>query len=202
MSSRRDRAVLVVVTLLTLASALPPLGTLLMRLMLTQMLVQIPLIFLAGAFWSARIGPPIGTGWTRWNAQGAPGLLFSAMVLAFWMTPIALDGAAADSLWEAAKIASVLAAGISAGISWRLGSGVAHAFYVGNMVWMTITAGMLYQESTQRLCNAYLWDDQAITGRVLVGASVILAVTWILDVSDLFERRSLVIPRRAEIREP
>ena len=199
MSSRRDRAVLAGVTLLALASALPPLGTLLMRLMLTQMLVQIPLIFLAGAFWSVRTRWPAGTGWTRWNAQGAPGMLFSAIVLAFWMTPIALDGAASDSLWEAAKIASVLAAGIIAGISWRLGSGVAHAFYVGNMVWMSITAGMLYQESTQRLCNAYLWDDQAITGDALVGASVILAVTWILDVAGLFERRSLDIPRRADI---
>jgi hypothetical protein len=185
MSSRRDLAVLVGVTLLALASALPPLGPWLMRLMLTQMLVQIPLIFLAGVFWSARIACPAGTSWGRWNAQGAPGLLFSALVLAFWMTPIALDDAASDSLWEAAKIASVLAAGISAGISWRLGSGVAHAFYVGNMVWMTITAGMLYQESTQRLCNAYLWDDQAITGRTLVGASLVLAVMWVLDAAGL-----------------
>jgi hypothetical protein len=180
MIPRRDRAVLVGVTLLALASALPPLGPLLMRSMLTQMLVQIPLIFLAGVFWSARIGCPAGKSWTRWNAQGAPGLLFSAIVLAFWMTPIAIDGAASDSLWEAAKVASVLAAGISAGISWRLGSGVAHAFYVGNMVWMTITAGMLYQESTQRLCNAYRWDDQAISGQALVGVSVVLAVTWML----------------------
>jgi hypothetical protein len=119
----------------------------------------------------------------RWNAQGAPGLLFSAIVLAFWMTPIALDGAAADSLWETGKIVSVVTAGISAGISWRLGSGVAHAFYVGNMVWMTVTAGMLYQESTERLCNAYLWDDQAITGQALVGVSVVLAVTWMLEVA-------------------
>ena len=61
MSSRRDRAALVGVTPLALASALPPLGPLLMRSMLTQMLVQIPLIFLAGVLWSARIGCPAGT---------------------------------------------------------------------------------------------------------------------------------------------
>jgi hypothetical protein len=75
-----------------------------------------------------------------------------------------------------ARIASLVAAGIGAGISWRMSCGVAHAFYVGNMVWMSITAGMLYQEATQRLCNAYLWDDQAITGQALVVASIILAV--------------------------
>jgi len=175
-----DRAVLVGVTVSAVASALPPLSTLLMQLMLTQMLVQIPLIFIAAALWSEYLSWPTGTRWKQWNAQGAPGLLFSAMVMVYWMTPIALDHAATDSLWETAKVASLAAAGISAGISWRMSSGVAHAFYVGNMVWMTITAGMLYQEATQRLCNAYLWDDQAITGQALVVASIILAVTWML----------------------
>ena len=154
-----------------------------MRFMLTQMLVQIPLIFLAAVCWSTRIRWPEGASWIRWNAQGAPGLLFSAFILAYWMTPIALDGAAADSLRETLKIASVAAAGISAGVSWRLGSGVAHAFYVGNMLWMTVTAGMLYQETTQRLCNAYLWDDQAITGQALVGVSLVLAVTWMFMIA-------------------
>src|SRR5258708_22787449 len=159
MSWGRDIEVLVGVTLLALASELPSLGLWLMRLMLTQMLVQIPLIFLAGVFWSARIACSAGTSWARWNAQGAPGLLFSALVLAFWMTPIALDDAASDSLWEAAKIASVLAAGISAGISWRLGSGVAHAFYVGNMVWMTITAGRAYPKYPHRAGATVFSDD-------------------------------------------
>jgi hypothetical protein len=192
MSASRDRVLLAGVTFLAVASSLPPLSTLLMRFMLTQMLVQIPLIFLAAASWSVQIRLPAETRWMHWNAQGAPGLLFSAIVLAFWMTPIALDGAAADSLWETGKIASVLAAGVSAGISWRLGSGVAHAFYVGNMVWMTVTAGMLYQESTARLCNAYLWDDQAITGQALVGVSVVLAVTWVLELAGSFQ----AAPRR------
>jgi hypothetical protein len=91
------------------------------------------------------------------------------------------------------QIASLAAAGISSGISWRFSSGVAHAFYVGNMVWMTITAGMLYQETTQQLCNAYLWDDQAITGQALVVASIILAVTWILMLAGQTMRR---LPQR------
>ena len=168
-----------------------------MRLMLTHMLVQIPLIFLAAAFWSEYLRRPTGIRWMQWNVQGAPGLLFSAMVMVYWMTPIALDHAASDWLWETAKIASLTAAGISAGISWRMSSGVAHAFYVGNMVWMTITAGMLYQEATQQLCNAYLWDDQAITGQALVAVSVILAVTWMLILAGQ-TMRPLHGPRGAE----
>src|SRR5260370_37098101 len=124
--------------------------------MLTQMLVQIPLIFLAASIWSEHLRWPAGARWRQWNAQGAPGLLFSAMVLAYWMTPIALDHAATDSPWETAKIASLAAVGISGGISWRKLSGVAPAFYVGNMVWMTITAGMLFQEGTQRFLKSYI----------------------------------------------
>jgi hypothetical protein len=40
-------------------------------------------------------------------------LLTSAPVLAFWMTPIALDNAAADRSWEAAKVISVATAGFA-----------------------------------------------------------------------------------------
>jgi len=49
MNASRDRVVPAAVRLLAAASSLPPLSTLLMRFMLTQMLVQIPLIFLAAA---------------------------------------------------------------------------------------------------------------------------------------------------------
>jgi hypothetical protein len=60
------------------------------------------------------------------------------------------------------------------------GSAVMHIFYVGNMLWMSVTAGMLYQESTQRYCNAYLWDDQAMTGQALVVTSIGVALLWTL----------------------
>ncbi len=122
-------------------------------------------------------------------------MLFSTIVLAFWMTPIALDHAAADPRWEVAKIASIGIAGVSASISWRLASNVIRIFYVGNMVWMTITAGMLYQESTERLCNAYLWDDQTTTGQTLVGVSVALTVAWMVLLARREMRR---VPQTAQ----
>jgi hypothetical protein len=55
-----------------------------------------------------------------------------------------------------------------------------HIVYLGNMLWMSITAGMLYRESTQRYCNAYLWDDQAMTGQALVVTSIGVALIWTL----------------------
>ena len=39
---------------------------------------------------------------------------------------------------------------------------------MGNIAWMTATAGMLYLETPQRLCVNYLQDDQQHTGIGLV----------------------------------
>jgi hypothetical protein len=176
--SRTGRALLGSLTLLAVLSVLPPLSKLLMRTMLTQMLIQIPLIFSAAAIWAGRMRWSAGARWRAWNVQGTSGLLSAALVAAFWMTPIALDHAAADSSWEAAKVISVAIAGLAAGASWTIGSLVTRAFYVGNMLWMSVTVGMLYRESTERYCNAYLWDDQAMTGQALIIASIGLVSIW------------------------
>jgi len=148
--------VLVGVTVSAVASALPPLSTLLMQLMLTQMLVQIPLIFIAAAFWSEYLSWPTGTRWKQWNAQGTPGLLFSAMVMVYWMTPIALDHAATDSLWETAKVASLAAAGISAfrsDVGFSKGSEMVRSTAVsyGYWVWPGSSVGGWSSRRTRRV---------------------------------------------------
>jgi hypothetical protein len=174
--NRVRRGVLWSLTLAAILSALPPIGNLLMRTMLTQMLVQIPLLFTVAAIWAGRMRWPSDAGWLAWNAQGATGLLAVVITVCFWMMPIALDHAASEWWWEAGKIISLATAGFVAGVSWRLGSAVTHIFFLGNMLWMSVTIGMLYQESTQRYCNAYLWDDQVMTGQALVVASIGVAL--------------------------
>jgi len=176
--SRMRRVLLWWLTLLTALSALPPIGDLLMRSMLTQMLIQIPLLFAAGAIWAQRLRWSNDAWWRAWNAQGTAGLLAAVIILSFWMTPIALDHAASEWRWEAGKIVSVAIAGFVAGASWRLGSTVTHIFYLGNMLWMSVTVGLLYQESTRRYCNAYLSDDQVMTGQALVASSIGIALIW------------------------
>jgi hypothetical protein len=183
--SRAGRALLWCLTLLAVLSALPPLGNLLMRMMFTQMLVQIPLIFAIAAMWAGRMRCSAGARWRAWNVQGASGLLIAALVSAYWMTPIALDHAAANSSWEAAKVICVAIAGLLAGASWALGSLITRAFYVGNTLWMAVTVGMLYRESTERFCNAYLWNDQVMTGRALVIASICIASIWAVRTAGL-----------------
>ncbi len=173
--SRRPSRIKSIVTIAAVAASIAPLNGILTGAMLTHMLVQIPFIFACGAMWGASIRWRANAPWLSWNIQGVPGLLLSAFVLTYWMTPIALDHATADGVWNLAKIVSLSLAGVAAGISWRLGSVVTQLFYAGNMLWMMITAGILYQDADQRLCNAYLWDDQVKTGQGLVALSVLCA---------------------------
>ncbi len=53
-------------------------------------------------------------------------------------------------------------------------------FFLGNFCSMTAIAGLLYQDAPQRLCNAYLLDDQSYTGMGLVTASLAVAACWCL----------------------
>jgi hypothetical protein len=106
------------------------------------------------------------------------------------MTPIALDHAAADWGWDVAKVLSLSLAGVAAGLSWRLGSVVTQLFYAGNMLWMMITAGILYQDAEQRLCNAYLWDDQVKTGQGLVALSILCACVVLVIAARAGHRQS------------
>jgi hypothetical protein len=167
-------------TVAAVAASIPPLNGILTGHMLTHMLVQIPLVFACAATWGTSVRWRVDAPWLRWNIQGVPGLLLSAFVLTYWMTPIALDHATADGAWDLAKILSLGLAGAAAGVSWRLGSAVVQVFYVGNMLWMMGTAGLLYQDTDERLCNAYLWNDQLETGEGLVAVSILCACVVLL----------------------
>lgn len=154
----------------------PPVARLLEAHMLSHMLVQITALWLAGAMMA---WPVHGSHhFDRWNMAGVPGLLAVSLVLAFWMLPIALDHAVASAAWDAAKALSLLLAGAVGVVSWRRAPLVIQAFFVGNIVWMSIAIGMLYQDDGPRLCNAYLLDDQGNTGLALVLLSLAAAGLW------------------------
>jgi hypothetical protein len=154
-----------------------PLRHLLEQHMLTHMLLQIPTLLLAGVLIGA--AAPRSTRLTRWNMAGVPALFAASLVLAFWMTPIAIDHAVASARWDAAKGVSIVFAGAIAAASWRIAPTVVQAFFGGNMVWMSVAAGQLYQAEGPRLCNAYLQDDQALTGIALTGLAIAVAGLWI-----------------------
>lgn len=147
-----------------------------------HMLLQLPLLVAAGCL----LAIALGTGPSRHRLRraaiadqhGITGLSAALFISAYWMIPRALEQSINLPLSEAAKFASLPLAGLLLAGSLRRASPVIQLFFLGNFCWMTAIAGMQYQNLPQRLCNAYLLDDQLATGAGLVAASIAIATAW------------------------
>lgn len=158
--------------------------------MSTHMLVQIPLLVLAGIFaeqaWRAWKdlyrgggGAQAARGWS-YNEYGVPGLLLVSLIGACWMLPRALDDALL--VWQVAvfKYIGLFVAGVILRASVRRSNTVIKLFFLGNFCWMSAIVGMIYLDQPVRLCNAYLQNDQEWAGRGLIALAIILPSTWLL----------------------
>jgi len=144
--------------------------------MLTHMLLQLPLLVLAG--WlllgrSRRLSRVATV-----DEYGLTVLTGTVLVGAYWMIPRALEQSINEALPEAAKFASLMLCGALLPGALRRARLVIQLFFLGNFCWMTAIVGIQYQDMPQRLCNAYLLDDQLMTGIGLVIASVLIAILW------------------------
>ncbi len=184
---------------LAAALMLPPAGPALERRMLTHMLLQLPGLFCAGALLAPWLAARLRA--SSWNLGGVPMLFAASLAAVFWMLPIALDHAVASVSWDLAKAASLAAAGAVAAASWPLAPAVVQAFFVGNGVWMGITAGQLYQAADSRLCNAYLLFDQAATGMAMTGLAILLGALWLAWMLHACRAAGVLRPPAAE-RQP
>jgi hypothetical protein len=142
--------------------------------MLRHMLLQLPLLVAAGWLLSARRPLDIAA----FDQHGVSGLTALLFVSAYWMIPRALEHSINSPLAEAAKFASLLALGALLPGSLKRANWIVQLFFLGNFSWMMAIAGIQYQSMPQRLCNAYLLDDQIATGIGLVVASIAIAAAW------------------------
>lgn len=159
-------------------------------LMSTHMLVQIPLLVLAGIFaehaWHARRvrseggGPASPAKAWSYNEYGVPGLLLASLIGACWMLPRALDDALL--VWQVAafKYIGLVAVGVIVSASVRRSNTVIKLFFLGNFCWMSAIVGMIYLDQPVRLCNAYLQNDQEWAGRGLIALAIVLPSLWLL----------------------
>lgn len=157
--------------------------------MARHMLAQFPLLLGSGALLAAGLSLRARAVVARWNAHGISGLVGAALVLAVLMVPRALDLALVDPLVEAAKCTVLVLTGGALRLSWRPAGLVVQAFFLGNVLPMMAVVGQLYIDSPVRVCNAYLLDDQALLGRWLVRAAIVLAVLWLAQVARALVRQ-------------
>ncbi|MHA3903784.1 hypothetical protein ACTPOE_09535 [Castellaniella sp. WN] len=156
-------------------------------LMSLHMLVQIPLLVLAGLFaeqaWRAGRRPAAAarprTAWS-YNEYGVPGLLLVSLIGAGWMIPKALDDALVDWRVAAFKYLGLPVCGWVLRAALRRSNAVIKLFFLGNFCWMSAIVGMIYLDQPIRLCNAYLQDDQDWSGRGLIALAIVLPLCWLL----------------------
>ncbi|MES2362779.1 MAG: hypothetical protein V4646_13425 [Pseudomonadota bacterium] len=146
--------------------------------MSTHMLLQYPLIALAGFLLAAALPSRWPPRLNAWNAHGISGLFASALILALLMIPRVLDLALVDGRTELAKWLSLLFCGAALRLSWQAAGLLVQGFFLGNVLPMMAVVGYLYESSPVRVCNAYLLDDQVRLGQWLVWISVGIALAW------------------------
>ncbi len=146
--------------------------------MARHMLVEFPLLLLAGLAIAKALPQRMLALMMRSNQLGLAGFTLMSLTAAFWMIPVALDEALRSGPIAAAKYISFLAAGMMLPSSFRAAPLAVQAFFVGNWVWMTATVGLLYQNAPQQLCVNYLIGTQLHAGEGLVAAAVAIAGLW------------------------
>ena len=154
-----------------------------------HMVLQFPLLLLAGAALATTLPQPVRRLLAACNHYGIAGMVLCTTVLAVLMVPRVLDLALLRPEVEAAKCAALLLAGAGLALSWRPAGPVLQFFFLGNILGMMAIVGMLYIDSPLRLCNAYLQDDQIRLGQWLVGISATLAVAWLAHIAWDMTRR-------------
>lgn len=170
--------------LLAIAPSLPTFRFLLASSMSFHMLVQMPLIIMAGYLLSRKIlyktaNQPLYfyLGCWLW-------ILLSSM---FWMLPISLDKALLNPYWDIFKILTLLIAGFSLKPALA-GSKILSLFFIGSIIMMLFFIGYFYQDSELRLCNSYLIESQKSTGVGLIIAAFLILIVAIIKGSKHLEQ--------------
>ena len=154
-------------TLLLILAVLPSLPVfrfLLASSMALHMLVQIPLLVIAGCFLNPKRIFNKNTQSIYFYLGCWLWILFTSM---FWMLPISLDKALLNYYWDIFKILTLLISGYLL-MKALSGPKILSLFFIGSMVMMLFFIGYYYQDTDLRLCNSYLLESQKATGNGLM----------------------------------
>jgi hypothetical protein len=159
----------------------PPVRQILEVTMTLQMLVQIPLLVVAGWLLGHAIPHRIAAVIARWNGGGIPGLLLATFAGMVWMLPRMMDASVDDGWFAVAKFISVpLLIGVPVVLSWPRAGFVVRGVFLLELIATAFRLGWLYLISPARLCSNYLLSDQQQLGEYLLGIGIAtcLALAW------------------------
>lgn len=117
------------------------------------------------------------------DEHGVVGLTFFLLLSMYWMIPKALDDVLISPGAEILKFAAFFSAGLLLPGTLARANRVTQLFFLGNFAWMMAIVGLLYQDTSVRLCNAYLLDDQVIAGQGLVALSIAIPAFWCIGIA-------------------
>lgn len=166
---------------LWLALGLPPVRHLLEASMTLQMLVQVPLLALAGWWLRPLLPNRVVERVARWNRSGITGIVLVSLAAMVWMLPRTMDASLDIPAVELAKFASApLLVGLPLAISWPAAGFVVRGLFLAEVVATAFRLGWLYLVSPQRLCSNYLLGDQQLLGKLMLatGAAISVVLGW------------------------
>lgn len=161
--------------------ATPPVRHALESAMTLQMLVQIPLLALAGWWLAGALPRGLTARIGAWNRGGVSGLLMASLAGLVWMVPRMLDAALGNFSVELAKFMSApLLIGAPIALSWGRAGFVVRGVFLSELTATTFRLGWLYRATPVRLCSRYLLDDQQRLGNLLIlaGGTIVLMLAW------------------------
>jgi len=171
--------------LLGSALSVPPGRSLIEQSMTWHMVVQMPMLFAGG--WFLMIGAldltkrsPNG-----WNQFGLTSFIAAQFILTYWMLPISIDRAVVMPQVDVLKLLSLIVSGALIQTSVSRSPVVVQLFFVGYIVSMLITSGVVLATTERRLCNAYSMESQLSAGYGVVALGVALAFGWAFRVIRL-----------------
>jgi hypothetical protein len=160
--------------------SLPPARSLIVQSMFWHMIVQMPLLVIAGYGLTARKPP---RRFVRLNRFGLTSFMVVLIILTYWMLPVTIDRAVTMPSVDAAKVVSLLLCGFCLKASVDNAPRTVQLFFVGYLLAMLITLGLYFVSTDIRLCNAYSQDSQIWTGYGLIALAIISTALLLLSSS-------------------
>jgi hypothetical protein len=143
-----------------------------------HMLVQMPLLALAGGLFGSTFEPRLDRVMERWNRFGVAGFTLAIFTILFWMVPRSVDGAVAYPAYEMFKFVSLPCAGAALALGFARTHPILAGTLKANIVSMLAVLAWIYTAAPGRLCNSYLGSDQKMLGSGMAVLAGVLAINW------------------------